>query len=125
MNAIYDYMKMHLSDWFPGLPSYQVFNNRLCFLADTLREFSVMLAESLPYEAEVKTYLMDSMPIVVAKGVRSNQARVANEFCNKGYCSSQQIPISKNLCSVTSEQGVKMRKHKSIFLINGFNFIIL
>ena len=91
VKAVYDYTKMHLSDWFPRLPSYQAFNNRLCFLADTLREFSVMLVENLPYDAEVKTYLMDSMPIVVAKGVRSNQARVAKEFCNKGYCSSQQM----------------------------------
>jgi len=91
VKAVYDYTKMHLSDWFPRLPSYQAFSNRLCFLADTLREFSVMLVENLPYDAEIKTYLMDSMPIVVAKGVRSNQARVAKEFCNKGYCSSQQM----------------------------------
>ena len=58
MKAVYDDTKMYLSDWFPGLPSYPAFNNRPCFLADTLREFSVMLGESLPYEAEVKTYLM-------------------------------------------------------------------
>jgi len=31
------------------------------------------------------------MPIVVAKGVRSNHASVARELCNKGYCSSQQM----------------------------------
>lgn len=91
VKAIWNYTKMHLSDWFPNLPSYQTFNKRLCFLADTLREFAAMLTECLPYDAEVKTHLMDSMPIVVAKGVRSNHASVASEFCNKGYCSSQQM----------------------------------
>lgn len=91
VKAIYNYTKMHLSDWFPGLPSYQVFNKRINFLSDALREFATMLVESLPYEAEVKTHLMDSMPIVVAKGVRSNRASVAKELCNKGYCSSQRM----------------------------------
>ena len=91
VKAIYEYSKMHLSDWFPKLPSYQLFNKRLCFLWDALREFSVMLVEFLPYEANVKTHLMDSMPIVVAKGVRSSRASVAGELCEKGYCSSQKM----------------------------------
>ena len=91
VKAVYDYTKMHLSDWFPYLPSYQAYNKRLCFLSDTLREFAAMLVEHLPHEAEVKTHLMDSMPIVVAKGVRSNHAKAAGELCNKGYCSSQQM----------------------------------
>ena len=91
VKSVYEYTQMHLKDWFPKLPSYQLFNRRINFLNDTLREFAQMLTESLPYDEGVKSTLLDSMPIVVAKGVRSTQASVARELCNKSYCSSQKM----------------------------------
>jgi len=48
--------------------------------------------------AELKTnpkistaHLIDSVPIVVAKGSRSNKAKAVSELCDKGYCSSQKM----------------------------------
>ena len=38
-----------------------------------------------------KTHLLDSAPILVAKGSRSSRAKAANELCNKGYCASQKM----------------------------------
>jgi hypothetical protein len=38
-----------------------------------------------------KTHLLDSAPIVVAKGSRSGRARTASELCDKGYCASQKM----------------------------------
>ena len=34
-------------------------------------------------------YILDSMPVIVAKEKRSNSAVTAGEICNKGYCSSK------------------------------------
>jgi len=38
-----------------------------------------------------KTHLLDSAPIVVAKGSRSSKAETAPELCDKGYCASQKM----------------------------------
>jgi hypothetical protein len=38
-----------------------------------------------------KVHLLDSAPIVVAKGRRDTQAVTAHELCNKGYCASQKM----------------------------------
>jgi transposase len=82
---------MHLVDWFPTLPSYQAFNHRLNFLAPALQALAEALVCKMPVQASVKSHLLDSMPIVVAKGTRSNQAKVAPELCDKSYCSSQKM----------------------------------
>jgi hypothetical protein len=38
-----------------------------------------------------KTHLLDSAPIVVAKGSRDTRAKTAGELCAKGYCASQKM----------------------------------
>lgn len=82
---------MHLHDWFPTLPSYQAFNNRICLLSDTIVEFSRALLVETPSDAPCWMALMDSMPIVVAKSTRSGSALVAKGLCDKGYCSSKKM----------------------------------
>lgn len=89
VKAVYKYTKMHLSDWFPKLPSYQAFNHRLNFLSETLRELAEMLLTALPTNSQVKSHLLDSMPIVVTKGTR--KGKIAAEICNKSYCASQNM----------------------------------
>jgi hypothetical protein len=87
--AVYEYTTMHLSDWFPKIPSYQEYNRRINFLSEALREFAEMLMVELPTDSRISSHVLDSMPIVVAKGTR--KARTAKEICNKTYCSSQQM----------------------------------
>jgi len=38
VSGCYDFVKDYYSDCFPDLPSYQAYNNRLCYLADAFRK---------------------------------------------------------------------------------------
>ena len=89
VKAAYEYTKMHLWDWFPKMPSYQEYVRRINFLCEAFRGFAEMLMEMLPTDSQITSHLLDSMPIVVAKGTR--KAKTAPEICNKTYCSSQQM----------------------------------
>lgn len=89
--AAYNYTKMHLSDWFPHLPSYQAFNHRQNFLVPVWQALAETLVCGMPLQTEVTSHLLDSMPVVVAKGSRSSSAKVARELCDKSYCSSQKM----------------------------------
>jgi len=89
VTAVYEYTMDHLLDWFPKIPSYKEYVRRINFLSDALREFAEMLMDMLPTDSQISSHLLDSMPIVVAKGIR--KAKTAPEICNKTYCSSQQM----------------------------------
>ena len=89
VKAVYEYTQMHLADWFPKLPSYQAFSKRINFLCETFGEFAQMLMETLPTNPQIRSHLLDSMPIVTTKGTR--KGKVAPEICRKSYCSSQDM----------------------------------
>jgi hypothetical protein len=89
---IHRYTRQHLRSWFPKLPSYQAFNNRLNFIWQAFG----LLSEKLMQEGEkhldcTLESVLDSMPIVVAGRIRSGTARVAPDVCNKGYCASKRL----------------------------------
>ncbi len=89
---IYDFIQEYWLDWFPDLPSYQAFNRRLNLLADN---FQILFAHLLPSLDNKQTeqsldYLIDSMPIMLAQGTRSNQARVAPEIAKTGFSAVKQ-----------------------------------
>lgn len=71
------------------LPTYENFNRRICNLADVFRQIAVYLLSETELDYENVTYLLDSMPIIVANGRRSGSAKTAKEICNKGYCASK------------------------------------
>lgn len=92
---IHTYTKDHLLDWFPKLASYEKFNARLNFLnpvfgfltqrALSMQEIPIWLTQY----REIMDATVDSMPIILAKGNRSNTAKVALEVANKGKCASK------------------------------------
>ena len=90
LKDIYNYSKNHLLSWFPLLPSYQAFDNRLNRMAEV---FPVLIQDILSYAPvegiRFDISLIDSMPIVLANAKRSQQAKVANGLCNKGKCASK------------------------------------
>lgn len=88
----YDYTSGHWRAWFPDLPSYQAFNRRLNRLSAA---FALLLQDRL---AEAATRLaggpdrlLDSLPVMLAKGARSASAKVAREVASKGYCASKRL----------------------------------
>lgn len=89
---IYKYTKRYLSDWFPLLPSYQAFNDRLnklpsCFEV-LVRSVNFKALQELEFKNEK---VIDSVPIIVTGKSRSSSAKVAPQLCSKGYCSSKQM----------------------------------
>lgn len=87
----YDYIVEDYLDWFPELPGYKTFNNRICYLSDAIIALANTLLEDLPIDEEVKIHVIDSLPVVLANQKRSGWAKVAPEICNKGYCDSKKM----------------------------------
>ena len=88
--TIYEYTKNHLSEWFPKLPSYQTFSNRLNQLAPAFQALAETWLSIIGIDwNEQSEYIIDSCPIILAKGSRSGHAKVARELCEKSYNSSR------------------------------------
>jgi hypothetical protein len=89
---IYDYTAAHWREWFPDLPSYQAFNRRLNRLGAA---FALLLQDSLAQAARHlgggPDRLLDSLPVMLAKGSRGDAARVACGLAAKGYCASKRL----------------------------------
>lgn len=90
IKQVHRYIEEHWLDWFPNLPAYQTYNNRLNRLVAT---FPVLVYEMLCQMASRAHFsqeftLTDSMPIITCSNKR--KAKVALELCNKGYSSVKQ-----------------------------------
>jgi len=88
VRQIHTYAQGHLTDWFPFLPSYAGFIQRLNHLTVALSLLVERLAQAFP-DWDHHTALLDSMPIVLAQGPRRFQAKVAGELAGAGYCPSK------------------------------------
>ena len=87
---IYDHTRRHLSAWFPPLPSYGGYVQRLNRVAGVFAPLLELLQQTCPHTGVLEHIrLMDSLPIKLAHAKRSSRARVAPEIANKGYCSSK------------------------------------
>ena len=72
---IYDYIRQHWREWFPSLPSYQSVN---CRLNELVPAFELLIEELLiggagPVLAS-DDRLIDSVPVMLARGTRANRA---------------------------------------------------
>jgi hypothetical protein len=82
----------HFPDWFFDFPSYQSYNRCLSRLSAV---FAPLVQEALSEVSCQKTRkqvvrIVDSMPIMLAKGQRAFQATVASDqLASVGYCSSK------------------------------------
>jgi hypothetical protein len=89
VSGCYDFIKDFYGDWFPDLPSYQAYNNRLCYLADAFKALANVLLVGPGLDSSHADFITDSIPVVVAGEKRSSKARTASELCDKGYCASK------------------------------------
>lgn len=90
---IYDFIQDYWRSWFPNLPSYQAFNRRLNLLENNFQALFARLRQMLTERAEnslTDNCLIDSMPIMLACGTRSKQARVALEIAKTGFSAVKQ-----------------------------------
>lgn len=92
IKSIYSYTADHLADWYPNLPSYEAFLQRLNRLSGIFPLLTERILDRFSGTGLLPNVrLIDSFPVVMANAKRSSRARVANEFANKGYCSSKGI----------------------------------
>ena len=87
---IHRFANDYLSSWFPKLPSYSAFNNRINRLSEAFTHLiNPLLAGFMPKNCSTEVSLLDSMPIITCSGKRAG--KVAPELTDKGYCSTKGI----------------------------------
>ena len=85
---IHRFADEYLRSWFPKLPSYAAFNNRINRLSEAFTSLiSPLLHEFRPKDCSSEISLLDSMPIITCSGKRVG--KVAPELTDKGYCSTK------------------------------------
>lgn len=90
VSQVYSFANNYLSSWFPALPSYKAFNNRLNRLSEAFKAVAAhSFATFIPSECDLDVSLLDSMPIITCSGKR--KAKVATEITDKGYCSTKSM----------------------------------
>jgi hypothetical protein len=90
ISQIYNYTDRHLRSWFPKLPSYVAFVNRVNRLGEAFRCLcTILLFAKIPTDCRLDFSLLDSMPIITCSGKR--KAKVAQEITDKGYCSTKNL----------------------------------
>ena len=83
---IHRYTQDHLQQWFPKLPGYVSYIQRLNRLSEVFVPLIGQIQQDFPQMEGVEMIrLIDSMPIMMAKAQRSGSAKVAGELANKGY----------------------------------------
>jgi hypothetical protein len=90
--AAYDYINQHWRDWFPALPSYQAFNRRINNLSPAFEIITdELLRDKLKTTDLTDDSLLDSFPVMIAKGKRAKHSKIAVEMADFGFCASKQI----------------------------------
>ena len=91
---IYEHTRNYWSSLFPCLPSYEAFVQRVNKLGNFFEGLIYNLQKTLPAElfSEDHKRLVDSMPIIMARGNRRFKAKVAPEIADKnGYCATKKL----------------------------------
>lgn len=96
VKGIYQYTRDHLQAWFPALPSYQKFNERLNRLNGALAAIAQYSSQfvNVPHwlqGQQLVDAVIDSFPVILAQRTRADTAKVAREVADKGYCSSKDL----------------------------------
>jgi len=90
VKQIYQFADEYLRSWFPKLPSYAAFNNRINRLSEAFRLLTEsLLSDYQPNGCSSEQSLLDSLPIITCSGKRIG--KVAQELTEKGYCSTKSM----------------------------------
>jgi hypothetical protein len=90
IKQIYNFADQYLRSWFPKLPSYAAFNNRINRLSEAFRLLMASLLQTRqPLDCSAHESLLDSLPVITCSGKRVG--KVAIELTDKGYCSTKSL----------------------------------
>jgi len=93
-SEIYDYTRRYLKSWFPQLPSYANFNQRLnalhsAILALVMTNLQNIENQGLVQNISADIVLLDAFPIMLCSCKR--QGKVAREIVDKTFCATKGI----------------------------------
>ena len=90
IKQIHSFANDYLRSWFPMLPSYAAFDNRLNRLSEAFKQLAgSLLTEFKPSTCSDDESVLDSLPIITCSGKRVG--KVAPEITDKGYCSTKSM----------------------------------
>jgi hypothetical protein len=90
IKQIHNFADEYLRSWFPKLPSYAAFNNRINRLSEAFRLLtSSLLRTHQPSDCSNQISLLDSLPVITCLG--SRVGKVAPQLTEKGYCSTKSL----------------------------------
>lgn len=88
LRSMYKCIQNHWLDYFPNLPSYQTFVDRINRLSACFPTLIESLSSELKQQGSLlNLYLGDSMPIMTCSAKR--KGKVARSLTDKGYCSTK------------------------------------
>ena len=88
--AMWTFISKYWAEWFPDLPTYQTFNDRLNRLADVFPIWIDHLCQSADIPSDLlPVFVGDSCPIITCAGNRS--AKVARNLTDKTYSASKKM----------------------------------
>lgn len=86
---IHEHAKRYWSDWFPRLPGYGAYVQRLNRVADCFPSLLERFCET--NQSVSMAGLVDSMPVILARQSRRFNAKVAPELASSGYCPTKKL----------------------------------
>ncbi|MDT5121272.1 MAG: hypothetical protein QOC96_754 [Acidobacteriota bacterium] len=90
--AMHKFIQDYWREFFPHLPAYQTFVARLNQLEQTFQTLSGYLKNRLAESSEPEIdRIIDSLPVMLAKGGHAYSAKVARDIANRGYCASKKM----------------------------------
>jgi len=91
IKQIYTYADRHLRDWFPELPSYVAFVQRLNQLCDVFAPLVETIQTDQKDANASSALLVDSFPVALARQGHRFRACVAKELADHGYCATKKL----------------------------------
>jgi len=87
----YDYADRHLREWFPKLPGYTAYVQRLNIVANIFAPMLEIIQQEQASKNHENAWLADSFPVALAKQGHRFKACVAKELADAGYCSTKKL----------------------------------
>ncbi len=77
--------------WFPAVPSSQAFNSRLNQLTPAFELLIEQCLTNASWQIDAsQDRVIDSVAVIIARGTRANQSKIAPELANTGFCATKQ-----------------------------------
>lgn len=87
---MHKHIRQYWASWFPKLPAYQTFTNRINRIQDVFPSLISQLLADIGLEDDlIQNQVGDSMPIITCSHKRAG--KVAPELTNKGYCATKKL----------------------------------